>query len=98
MEKKKSKKKVSDFGGDIPEAKGYLFFDTKKCTGCSSCMLACSLVHEGRSNLSQSRIQILDDPLGCYPTDIEMAGCKQCLAPQCISVCQQERSILILST
>lgn len=71
----------------IPEAKGYIFFDPKKCTACKSCMLACSLVHEGKLNLSLSRIQILGDPFGQYPTDITIAVCKQCKYPLCVEAC-----------
>lgn len=76
---------VSD--AEMPEATGYLLVDPKKCTGCCSCMLACSLVHEGKSNLSLSRIQVLDHPFTNFPNDIEIAVCKQCLAPQCVWVC-----------
>lgn len=71
----------------IPEARGYIFFDPKKCTGCKSCMLACSLVHEGKHNLSLSRIQILDDPFGQYPTDIIITVCRQCKHPLCVEAC-----------
>ena len=81
------KKKTLLPGQIIPESQGYLIVDPKKCTGCGSCMFACSLAHEGRLNLSRSRIQILDDPLGTYPGDIQMAVCKQCLFPQCAVVC-----------
>jgi protein NrfC len=74
----------------IPEAQGYLIVDPKKCTGCGSCMLACSLAHEGKVNPAFSRIQIMSDPLGHFPTDIQMAVCKQCLYPQCLIVCPTE--------
>ena len=43
----------------IPPSQGYLLVDTKKCQGCISCMLACTLVHEGVENPSLSRIQII---------------------------------------
>jgi protein NrfC len=81
------KKKTLLPGQIIPESQGYLIVDPKKCTGCGSCMFACSLAHEGKLNLSRSRIQILDDPLGTYPRDIQIAVCKQCLFPQCVVVC-----------
>jgi ferredoxin len=41
---------------------GYLLVDIRKCQGCISCMLACSLVHEGLHSASLSRIQILQNP------------------------------------
>ena len=71
----------------IPSSKGYLLVDTKKCTGCCSCMLACSLVHEGRSGLFLSRIQILNDAFRSFPTDVEIAVCQQCDSPECYLVC-----------
>jgi len=37
---------------EIPPSDGYLLVDIKKCQGCASCMLACSLVHEGVESLS----------------------------------------------
>ncbi len=74
----------------LPEASGYIFYDPKKCAGCKSCMLACSLVHEGNHNLSLSRIQILDSPFGQYPTDITITPCLQCKHPLCVEVCPVE--------
>ena len=74
----------------FPESQGYLIVDPKKCTGCGSCMLACSLAHEGKLTLAFSRIQIQNNPLGHFPLDIQMAVCKQCLYPQCMVVCPTE--------
>ncbi len=71
----------------VPEARGFIFFDPKKCVGCKSCMLACSLAHEGKENLSLSRIQILDDPFGQYPTDLSIEVCRQCKHPLCAEAC-----------
>ena len=31
----------------IPNAEGFLVVDMKKCQGCSTCMMACSLAHVG---------------------------------------------------
>ena len=71
----------------IPVSGGYLLVDTKKCQGCMSCMLACSLVHEGKENLSLARIQILQNPFMGFPDDIELALCRQCVEPACIAAC-----------
>ena len=71
----------------LQSSKGYLLVDTKKCAGCCSCMLACSLAHEGKSDLTLSRIQIIDDAFGCFPTDIAMAICLQCDNPECYFAC-----------
>ena len=51
----------------VPASEGYLLVDTKKCQGCVSCMLACSLVHEGVENLSLARIQVIQDSFRKWP-------------------------------
>ena len=55
-----------------------LLIDTKKCQGCLTCMLICSLVHEGTENLSLSRIQILQSSFEKYPDDIEIRRAESC--------------------
>lgn len=71
----------------IPASEGYLLVDTKKCQGCMSCMLACSLVHEGKENLSLSRIQIIQNSFEKFPIDIRVEQCRQCVHPTCVEVC-----------
>jgi protein NrfC len=71
----------------IAASQGYLLVDTKKCQGCLSCMLACSLVHEGVANLSLARIQTLQDSFQPWPRDVSIAQCRQCVAPQCVAAC-----------
>ncbi len=73
--------------GGIPFSKGYILVDTKKCQGCVTCMLACSLVHEGRENLSLSRIQVLQNPFEKFPVDITLEQCRQCISPACVENC-----------
>lgn len=70
-----------------PVSGGYLLVDVKKCQGCLSCMLACSLVHEGKESLSLSRIQVLQNPFMGFPGDIKLAQCRQCVEPACIEAC-----------
>ena len=70
-----------------PESKGYLVYDSKKCAGCTTCMLSCSLVHEGVHSLTLSRIQIMQDSFGKFPYDIKMALCRQCVTPVCVQNC-----------
>jgi protein NrfC len=50
-------------------------------------MLACSLVHEGRENLSLSRIQIVQNPFETFPEDITLVQCRQCVEPACLEAC-----------
>ena len=74
-------------GVKLPLSEGYLVVDRKKCCGCDSCMLACSLVHEGGTNLSLSRIQIVQNSFGRFPDDIELSICRQCVNPLCVQSC-----------
>lgn len=73
----------------IPVSEGYLLVDTKKCQGCISCMLTCSLVHEGTVNLSLSRIQVLQNSFLGWPDDLTIAQCRQCVEPACVKACPE---------
>ena len=81
---------LDDSVAAIPASEGYLLVDTKKCQGCLSCMLACSLVHEGTQNLSFARIQILQNSFGKFPDDLTMAQCRQCVEPACVEACPEK--------
>ena len=63
---------------DMEGKGGCLLIDTKKCQGCLTCMLACSLVHEGEENLSLSRIQVIQSSFEKYPNDIETRQIESC--------------------
>jgi protein NrfC len=82
-------KKV-DHQEEIPASQGYLLVDIHKCQGCMSCMLACSLVHEGVSNLSYARIQIIQNPFGSFPHDVSIEQCRQCVKPACVEACPED--------
>lgn len=66
---------------------GYLVHDSTKCAFCMTCMMACSLAHEGKENASVSRIQIDANALGRYPDDLQMYVCRQCKTPVCVQNC-----------
>jgi len=70
-----------------PLSAGYLVVDSKKCAGCIACMLACSLVHEGKTSPSLSRIQIVQNTWERFPEDIDLAICRQCVSPECVEAC-----------
>jgi len=72
---------------EIPRSDGYLLVDIKKCQGCVSCMLSCSLVHEGVESLSLSRIQIMQNSFGSFPNDLTIEQCRQCVDPPCVKAC-----------
>ena len=71
----------------VPASEGYLLVDMKKCQGCITCMLSCSLVHEGVANPSLSRIQIMQNSFEPFPDDVKMAQCRQCETPLCVGAC-----------
>jgi len=75
------------YNGEVEDSQGYLLVDTKKCQGCLTCMLACSLVHEGFESLSLARIQVVQNPFMHFPDDINIAQCRQCVDPACIEAC-----------
>jgi len=74
-------------GANIPRSQGYIVFDSKKCIGCTTCMLACSLGHYGVQNLSRARIQIIQDSWGKFPNDLSVNPCRQCVEPPCVRSC-----------
>ncbi|MBW2622127.1 MAG: 4Fe-4S dicluster domain-containing protein [Deltaproteobacteria bacterium] len=71
----------------IPASEGYLLVDTKKCQGCMSCMLACSLVHEGVESTSLARIQVIQNSFEYFPDDLTIEQCRQCVDPACVEAC-----------
>jgi protein NrfC len=71
----------------IPASEGYLLVDTRKCASCTSCMMACALTHHGVENYELSRIQILQDPYGSFPNDVQVIQCRQCPFPPCVEAC-----------
>lgn len=71
----------------FPLSKGYIIVDSKICQGCQSCMIACSLAHEGEANLSLARIQVMQNILFNWPDDIKIVQCRQCANPLCVAAC-----------
>ena len=67
-----AKKAVED---EFPLSKGYLVYDSHNCSGCMSCMLTCSLVHDGEASTSRSRIQVDRNVFDPYPQDIQIFVC-----------------------
>jgi protein NrfC len=70
-----------------PRSTKYLVYDSRHCAGCLGCMLACSLVHEGATSLSLSRIQVHRAVLNKYPSDLHQNVCRQCPTPLCVDNC-----------
>ncbi len=66
---------------------GHLVVDEDHCTGCGSCMLACSLEKEGKFSLFLSRIQVARNEEKAQFTP---AVCIQCSEAPCITACPVE--------
>jgi len=73
----------------MPVSGGYILVDPKKCQGCKSCMMACSIAHEGVVNLSLSRIQVIQNSFEKWPDDQKIEQCRQCANPRCVKVCPE---------
>jgi protein NrfC len=71
----------------FPASEGYLLVDSKKCQGCNTCAMACSLTHHGVQNLSLGRIQVTQDPLAAWPNDKLISQCRQCPSAPCVMAC-----------
>ncbi len=78
----------------FPVSAGYLLVDPKKCQGCMSCMLACSLVNEGVHNFSLARIQVTQNSFAPWPDDLALEQCRQCVEPHCIIACNYEAAFV----
>lgn len=78
---------VGDETYAVETSQGYLLVDSKKCAGCETCMLACSVAHYGGSNRNLARIQIKKNPFGSFPTEIGQNQCHQCPEPKCVAAC-----------
>jgi protein NrfC len=72
---------------EYPLSQGYLLYDSRRCSGCLSCMLTCALVHDGEAGTSRSRIQIDRNVFNPYPQDIQIFVCRQCPEPMCVKNC-----------
>ena len=86
--------KVGAKSAGIPPSRGYLLVDTRKCQSCMSCMLACTLVHEGVENPSLSRIQIIQNPFESFPADVTIEQCRQCVEPACVEACPENALVV----
>lgn len=63
-----------------------LVINPEKCTGCHSCEMVCSLIHDKECNLNLSRIGIMKAAGGGSNENIPMV-CQQCHDPICADVC-----------
>lgn len=69
----------------VPRTKGVLLVNEKMCAGCSSCVFACCLTHEGAAVPNLSRINV--DNIRFNEWDNLAKPCLQCEDPQCMRYC-----------
>ena len=72
-------------------------FHAERCDGCGDCMLACAREKSGTDNLAHSRIRVLPGtasvltsgpaPALAETISYELALCRQCGDPKCVSEC-----------
>ncbi len=60
------------------------FHDPTACVGCGTCVMMCSLYHEGEVGPTISRSVIIRDP---FNYDFTSIACEQCHFPQCYFAC-----------
>lgn len=63
-----------------------LVINPEQCTGCHSCEMTCSLVHDGRCDFTLSRIGVMKTRGGGTGENIPVV-CRQCDDPICVEVC-----------
>lgn len=66
---------------------GYIIVDSRKCQGCLTCMISCSLAHEGSVNLSKARLQVVQSSFRPFPDDLHINQCHQCEDHPCVDAC-----------
>jgi len=54
------------------------------CHGCQTCMLGCSLYHEGQCHLGLARVRVRKD-MARFIFDIRI--CQHCESPECLEAC-----------
>lgn len=65
-----------------------LFYQSRVCTGCQLCVMACSLILKGACGENDSQIRILAHPVFASFQPVILAGCMsaECNA-ECTEVC-----------
>lgn len=87
---------VSTFASSRPAmaaAKGYLALDPALCTGCRTCMVACSTYNNnGEASMELARLTVPRNPFHSTwettkPVNYEPRPCLQCADAPCLKVC-----------
>lgn len=70
---------------NVPLPKGVLLVDERLCTGCMSCMYACTLHNDAVAAPELARIQL--NSYSHHHFDVHAQPCHQCVEPQCMRFC-----------
>lgn len=74
---------------EIAVAASLLGHDPDKCAGCGTCLLMCSLLHEGESGPALSRSELVRFP---FDSTSVFYACQQCRSPNCYYACPRKDS------
>jgi carbon-monoxide dehydrogenase iron sulfur subunit len=66
-----------------------LVIHPERCTGCHSCEMACSLMHDGECSIRLSRIGVMKTNGGGTNENMPVV-CRQCPDPKCAEVCEAD--------
>mgnify|MGYP002406533989 FL=1 len=66
---------------------GKLIVHSERCHGCQACMIACSVVKDGRANPAWARLHVIVDVLGARQS---IQYCRQCRKAPCAEACPAE--------
>jgi anaerobic carbon-monoxide dehydrogenase iron sulfur subunit len=69
----------------LQKAVGYVQHNAYWCTGCRTCLMICSLSHDGVCNPELARMQVVAPSMKIF--DVQAVTCKQCEGPECLWAC-----------
>ena len=78
--------RMSDRAERSQRRRGMLVVNPQRCHGCQSCMVACSLLHEGQVIPSLARLHIMLDP---FQGEHQIHFCHQCGKAPCAKACPE---------
>ena len=83
-----SERNESKMKADVPTTNSRrIHVEDELCRNCQTCVLACSLHHEGECSLGLARLAIIKD-MEKYECDIFI--CQHCTSPECVLACPVE--------
>jgi Fe-S-cluster-containing dehydrogenase component len=79
----------------VIKIEGIIAINAEKCTNCKICEITCSIYHDGKASIHNSRIRVQAwKDVGAYFPVV----CQNCDKPACIEICPTKARIRIEST